>query len=383
MTKNISIVTSVPLTEPVVRNRLFPFFEVFVQKGYIVRCICPQSNFCAEQLPDGVLLEQSEVDFFKPDSFIKRALKEAKGVAKLLKKAKDLGDEQVLVTIPSMFFAFLSPLYLHNQIAIIDVRDLSWEYLSENSLHQRLAKRLFRFWFKRSIGFFNLVAATNETELDYIRKIDKRVNPVHVSNGIRRMQFQQLRETKASEADQFTVAYVGNIGLAQKLDTLVEAARQLPELKFKIVGSGIDEQRVNALVQKYKLKNFEMIGRVSWETVLQYYCSAHVLYAQLSPDFSGAMPSKLYEYLATGKPIVYGGYGQAVDILKQFETCHVVTPCDPDVLVKKLSELCSNERNAELSNANKVLIEDKYIREDNAELLANEVKVLSMAKDVS
>lgn len=365
----ISIVTSAPLTEPVVRNRLFPFFEVFQQHGYKVRCICPQSDFNVEHLPEGVTLEQVVIDFVKPRSFVKRALKEAKDASSLLDRAKTLGDEQVLVTIPSMFLAFFAPIYLRKTVPLIDIRDLSWEYLAENFLIQRLAKRLFRIWFKHSIGFFKLVAATNETEVAYIRNLDKKIDPLLITNGIRRQQFQQLQNTLPSAEKKLTVAYIGNVGLAQRLDTLVEAARRLPEIQFNIVGSGIDESRVRDLIKRYRLENVEMTGRVSWECVLKYYDSAHYLYAQLAPEFSGAMPSKLYEYLSTGKSVIYGGCGQAVEILNQFDGCHVIKPCDPAVLAEKLLELHEGIDRQVLFVTNREVIEKKYVRENAAKLL--------------
>lgn len=369
MGMKISIVTSAPLTEPVVRNRLFPFFEVFQQHGYKVRCICPQSDFNVEHLPEGVTLEQVVIDFVKPRSFVKRALKEAKDASSLLDRAKTLGDEQVLVTIPSMFLAFFAPIYLRKTVPLIDIRDLSWEYLAENFLIQRLAKRLFRIWFKHSIGFFKLVAATNETEVTYIRNLDKKIDPLLITNGIRRQQFQQLQNTLPSAEKKLTVAYIGNVGLAQRLDTLVEAARRLPEIQFNIVGSGIDESRVRDLIKRYRLENVEMTGRVSWERVLKYYDSAHYLYAQLAPEFSGAMPSKLYEYLSTGKSVIYGGCGQAVEILNQFDGCHVIKPCDPAVLAEKLLELHEGIDRQVLFVTNREVIEKKYVRENAAKLL--------------
>lgn len=369
MGMKISIVTSAPLTEPVVRNRLFPFFEVFQQHGYKVRCICPQSDFNVEHLPEGVTLEQVVIDFVKPRSFVKRALKEAKDASSLLDRAKALGDEQVLVTIPSMFLALFAPIYLRKTVPLIDIRDLSWEYLAENFLIQRLAKRLFRIWFKHSIGFFKLVAATNETEVAYIRNLDKKIDPLLITNGIRRQQFQQLQNTLPSAEKKLTVAYIGNVGLAQRLDTLVEAARRLPEIQFNIVGSGIDESRVRDLIKRYRLENVEMTGRVSWECVLKYYDSAHYLYAQLAPEFSGAMPSKLYEYLSTGKSVIYGGCGQAVEILNQFDGCHVIKPCDPAVLAEKLLELHEGIDRQVLFVTNREVIEKKYVRENAAKLL--------------
>lgn len=376
MRKSISIVTSVPLTEPVVRNRLFPFFETFIQQGYQVRCVCPLSDFSEEQLPEGVQLETVQIEFAKPDSFVRRAMREARDVATLLKHARSLPDEVILVTLPSMFLAFLAPVYLRKRRVVMDVRDLSWEYLSDASRLQRLAKGFFRFCFKRSVHFFQLIAATNTTEMEYLQRISPRLNPLHVSNGIRREQFDALKQIQPSQEKRFTISYIGNIGLAQQLETLIEAARQLPQYQFNLVGSGIDAPRVQALVREYGLDNVCMTGRVSWEEVQEYYHAAHVLYAQLTPDFSGAMPSKLYEYLSTGKPVVYGGLGQAVDTLAQFEQVVVVPPCQLVQLTEALVQLEGEVAGMQRSEKNQQAIEYNYIRENAAQLLVNAVDTL-------
>src|SRR5690554_6727645 len=139
------------------------------------------------------------------------------------------------------------------------------------------------------------------------------------------------------------------MGLAQQLTTLVEAARALPAIQFNLVGAGIDEPRVKALIQKYGLQNITLTGRVTWQEVLFYYNASHVLYAQLAPEYAGAMPSKLYEYLSTGKPIVYGGQGQAVEILTEFENCFVVPPYNTSELVTLLTRLQTAASDFQLS----------------------------------
>lgn len=361
--KSISIVSSVPLTEPVIRNRLFPFFEAFTSRGVQVRCVCPKSEFDSSNLPEKVMLEEVDINFTKPNSFVKRAFKEASDVAALLKRAKKMDDERVLVTIPSMFFAFLAPIILRNKNVFMDVRDLSWEYLSEKSLIQRLAKRTFRFLFKRSVPFFKSITATNETEIEYIKEQKTGLTVHHVSNGIQLQQFLELSKIMPSENNDFTVSYIGNIGLAQHLDTLVETAKLLPDISFKIIGSGIDDERIASLISQYGLKNIEMTGRVSWDEVIACYNNTHVLYAQLTPDFSGAMPSKLYEYLSTGKQIVYGGQGQAVATLKQFDACITVPPCNAETLASAITNLQNEMDRQYLSQKNRQIIEARYIRE--------------------
>src|SRR5699024_11383970 len=122
-----------------------------------------------------------------------------------------------------MFLAFLTPLLLRHHQVFIDVRDLTWEYLPDSRFCYRWAKRIFRWFFKKNINSFRVIAATNNTELQYIRALKPRIAPLHISNGIRQSQFDKLAQVNISTEAMFTVTYIGNIGLAQRLDTLVEA----------------------------------------------------------------------------------------------------------------------------------------------------------------
>ena len=79
-------------------------------------------------------------------------------------------------------------------------------------------------------------------------------------------------------------------------------------MQLNIVGSGTDFKNVQSEVYKLSASNVFLHGRLPWKDVIQWYEKSDVLYAQLTKQYHTAMPSKLYEYLSTGLPIVYGWY---------------------------------------------------------------------------
>lgn len=373
--KTVVIISSVPLSEPVSRNRLVPFCNLFLEEGINVSLVCPKSAPDTHAHPTGVKLVEVELEANKPASFIKRAIKEAADVAALLKAAKAQHAEAYLSSMPSIFLAFLSPLYLPKKRSFIDVRDLTWEYLSEKSFLQRLSKRIFRFLFKITINFYQLVAVTNTTELIYVNKVWKgRKAPLLVSNGITLEQFDKLETTQPANNEKLTVTYIGNIGIAQDLETLVKAAKQLPNVLFKIVGAGIEYKKIQNLVSVEKISNVEFTGRIPWDSVKNYYDNTNILYAQLTSDFAGAMPSKLYEYLSTGKYIIYGGQGQAVDKLSEFNNNQVIPPSDSKALVDAIRKAEKRTDLSQLSQENRQQIQEHYIRENTARKLIKAIK---------
>ncbi|MDX4050879.1 glycosyltransferase [Aliarcobacter skirrowii] len=362
--KTITIVSSVSIAEPVVYNRLNPFFTQLNANNFKVFFICPKNEKNIEKIPKYVDLIEVDIDSLKPKSFIKRAIYEFKDVRRLLKLAKAIQSEKYILTMPSMFLSFLAPIYLKKENVFLDIRDLTWEYLSNKNFIQILSKKIFSFWFKNSVSFFKAISVTNESEFEYIKKIYKK-EIFLVTNGIGKTQYEKLIKVKKSSNKDFsTIVYIGNVGLAQNLETLIYVAKQLPKNKFIIVGTGIDFERIKKLVNELNLKNVTLTGRVDWEDVYNYYNEADILYAQLTPEYSIAMPSKLYEYLSTGKYIIYGGEKQAVDKLSEFSNYKNISSNNEEELKNAILEFDNKIIYKEINLENRKIIKDKYIRED-------------------
>ena len=185
-------------------------------------------------------------------------------------------------------------------------------------------------------------------------------------NGISLKQFEQVREASEvrehNESKRKQVIYIGNIGIAQNLSTFIGAAKECPEVDFIVVGKGSDFDRIEK--EAKGITNFFLKGRVDWSEIPQFYQEADVLWAQLTPEFAGAVPSKLYEYLATGRRVVYGGEGQAISLLSEFKDVKVIPPNEPSKLVASIKKLVENTESLKLNFNNRETIRKRYIRED-------------------
>src|SRR5690606_36508965 len=191
---------------------------------------------------------------------------------------------------------------------ILDIRDLSWEYLSDKSIIQRIAKQVCRVSAYKNLTNFDFIDVTNDHELDYVKSAVSDIPVFKMTNGVSEHIYNQLSNLpeKNNKSEKIIVTYIGNIGLAQDLSTLVEASKDLTDFYFNIVGNGTDFERISKYVSKNQ-NNIKFWGQVNFDTLQKIYSETDILYAQLAPEFSGAMPSKLYEYLATGKYVIYGG----------------------------------------------------------------------------
>lgn len=356
----ICLVTNLALNdEPTVENRLLPYIYCLEGKKAIVTLFSADTELKCSKVKHTSISSGRQ----RPMSFVKRAIYEWRESRRILKEASVEAFDLYIVTIPSMFLLF--NLYLlRGKKVCLDVRDLTWEYLDDASLVQSLSKFLFRILADVNIKYSCYQIVTNDTEYEYMSK--RRGQVLMCSNGVTEEQFRELKNLSAPSPDTvFTVTYCGKVGVAQNLSIFIEAASQLPDINFKIVGYGPQTEEMEALVKEKKLSNVKFTGHVNWSEVLKHYNSSHVLYAQLGPLFSGAMPSKLFQYLATGRYVIYGGEGQAAETLKHFKMSSVIPSNNIAELVDAIKLAKSQQLLHSEAEFNKSLISERYVREKN------------------
>lgn len=101
----------------------------------------------------------------------------------------------------------------------------------------------------------------------------------------------------------FTVTYAGNMGVPQKLDLLVEAARLAPEIKVLLVGDGRDRPRLAKLAAG--LGNVEFTGYLPLGEMPRIYAQSDLFYVgQDAAAAADGIPSKIYRILGNGRAII-------------------------------------------------------------------------------
>ena len=362
--KKIQFIASYPLnSEPVIKNRLTPFIRMAIKYNYDVQILSPDDESFEIE---GVIFDHTLVPdpTAKPRSFAKRMWFEIKQARRLINSAVTFEADYRMITVPSMFLLFNMYLFKKKSI-IVDLRDLTWKYVSGSNIIFVLIKKLFEFLARANLKNALFVNVTNMTERDYLteRLRLKNVEVTLVPNGVTQFQFNELSNATLVTSAPLTIAYIGNVGIGQNLRYLVDVAVKFPEIKFYIVGAGTDYNSLRDYSQKRNISNLTMTGRLDWNEVKKIYYKAHVLYAQLTPDFGTAMPSKLYEYLSTGKFIVYGGQHQAKKALADFDNNIVVKPCNLTSLENAILHLVASRAYLNLSSKNRCKIATHFIRE--------------------
>ena len=130
-----------------------------------------------------------------------------------------------------------------------------------------------------------------------------------------------------------TVVYAGNIGDGQGLHRIIPnlAVSYKDRLVFKIIGDGSRKRELQSALEASCIKNVLISNPIERSKLMNVYQSADILFLHLNDygAFKKVLPSKLFEYAASGKPIWAGVSGYAREFIDQYiENAAVFSPCD-------------------------------------------------------
>lgn len=248
----------------------------------------------------------------------------------------------VLATSSRLFTGFLGALVARRTGArlYLDVRDLFVESMAD--LYQQRTFIRVLLPMLRRIEAFTMARASrvNLVSHEFLRYCEDRY-PQHefanFTNGVD-SEFLDFNYTKPSSAGPRVVLYAGNVGLGQGLDRVVpDAAKRLGDrVRFRIIGDGGRRDALVEAVREKGLDNVELLPPVDRETLKLEYRNADILLLHLNdaPALERVLPSKIFEYAATGKPVVAGARGYARSFIQaEVSNAAVFDPCDADGLV--------------------------------------------------
>jgi glycosyltransferase involved in cell wall biosynthesis len=170
-----------------------------------------------------------------------------------------------------------------------------------------------------------------------------------------------LRASLGAGPGDCLVLYAGTHGISQGLPAVADAAALLDGLpvRFAFVGDGADKRRLQERVARRGLGNVVMRPGVPNGQMPALLAAADICLVPLRdvPLFSTFIPSKLFEYLAAGKPVIGSVRGEAAQILAEAGAL-VVPPEDSAALAAAIAELASSgPRRAALGRAGRAFAE--------------------------
>ncbi len=194
---------------------------------------------------------------------------------------------------------------------------------------------------------------------------------------------QVLRKTLGISSDQFVLIFTGLHGLMHGVDTAVEAAnllRQYEDILFLFVGDGVRKVPMQDRVEKLKLNNIRFLPLQPEKDLPGLITMANVglSLGRKNPLSRGALPVKMFSYMACARPVLLADEGEPADLLRQANAGIVVEPENPQQLAEAVLTLYLNSSScADYGQNGRNFVESQYSRQQLAVELEQLLKRVS------
>ena len=285
-----------------------------------------------------------------------------------------------LVSIPGWIIAKLKGAKL-----IYDVRDiwpdvaLEMNSFKENSFFCRIFRKITRFMYKHSDAVTTVSNGKVEKVKNYVAGLHgSKAGSEHtdkvwlVGNGfdesVLANAYDQSIVDKYELDKKFTCVYIGNIGLAQGLGALLDVAAKTKhkDVQFLIFGMGAEKAVLEKRAADEGLTNVRFCGVIEHSKVPSILSRAKLSFIPLkNSNMKDSVPTKIYESLGVGCPVLLVAEGDSVGIVKESGLGKSVSPDDTaESLTAVFDEMIDNygSLEAKKEEAKKLMLE-KYSRQ--------------------
>jgi len=361
----VTIITGVP-NHP--RGELFP--------GY-------RNRWLQEEQIDGIRVLRTWMYLASNQGFARRILNYLLfAVAATLASVRAERPDVVVSTSPQFFcgLAGVAVSWLKWRPFVLEVRDLWPDSIVQ--LGQLQSRSLIGLLEALETGLYRSAAGIVVNSRAFIQHIADRGIPRErielVYNGIDPELFRPRPPNEALLREQglegrSVVSYIGTLGLAHGLMTIVEAAERLrgdPTLAFALIGEGADRGRIEDEVAARGLDNVFLAGLRPRAEIPDWIGSSAIALVMLRdlPVFETVIPSKLFEFWAQETAIVLAApEGECRRLVEQGNSGLTIAPEDPEALEAAILEILANPEAArERARRGREQVEASFLRDDLA-----------------
>jgi len=366
-------------------KRMRTFYEAFKEKGHDVCVMAPVYDRHPEELPDVYYCKTQPL---KSKSSLNRLMNQIGfGMKSFIRSFRAGRIDVVISTAPPALispFGWMIAKMKHAKL-VYDVRDIwpdvAWEMGSfdSHSLYSRIFEYVRNFMLKHA----DLVTAVSHGKVKKLQGYEPKAQVIHIPNGLDEQFLKNADREELAEKyhmeEIFTCVYVGNLGLAQGLMQLMHVAKKAEanglNVQFLLFGSGVEEKLLKAYAEENHLNHVYFPGRLPNADMYTILRHAKMSFVSLVNDkLQDSVPTKMFEALGAGCPVLLAAVGDAADILNECRLGIAVRPNDEEALwnsffrmYQNMPEIVKNREHA------KNIILTKYSRQRAAVLMESEL----------
>lgn len=339
-------------------KRMTTIVDRLVECGHHVRVLASETSLVDEN--EGFVC-RPYVDYYSAYRMdektpMKRLRNNLSELANSRKAANELDRfDCVVVTTPPLLLV-LSALSIAERMdarLVLDVRDVWPDVAYEmgsfrpGSLYGRTFERIARKAYARA----SLITAVTPGKVAKLREKlpeGEQEKVALIPNGFDLAFLEQEEGGDVIErqmaGDAPTCVYVGNLGFAQGLTSLLCIAERFPDVRFLLFGTGAEETLLAKQINGRDLANVRLCGKVGARDACAILRRADCAYVPLvSSDLRDSVPTKLYEALGCGCPVLLAARGDSVSLLDEVGLGYSAAPEDGEGLARAFEKLLATK----------------------------------------
>lgn len=355
-------------------------FESVVRKllknGYAVDVLCSYPNRinmdCIEEL------NLKNLNVFRVNKTILKGSTLSRGISYFkylinsLKMGLKLGknSDLIIASSPQLLVGVSGSIIalLNRKKMILDIRDLWPDIVLDMNIMKKYNPIYLGLKFLEKMMYLgaDTIVYNSPGFKTYLEKQNKEMSLI--TNGLDDyiLDFFKLQNTeKKMNSNKYKIMYAGNLGIAQDLVLLTEfAEKYMNEVEVTLIGQGSQEKEIVSRIDEKKINNIKVLNSLPRQELLYKYLEADILFLQLKniKMFQKTIPSKIFEYMATGKPIIYGLEGIGKQILENFDQKYYFKCNDMESLCNTYELLKKDIINKNIKEIDLKKLENEYSR---------------------
>lgn len=275
----------------------------------------------------------------------------------------------IIVTVPPITLALpaFAGVFRHRAKLVLDVRDvfpdiaLAMGQWQENSFWARATERIARALYLKA----SLVIAVTPTAIAQIAARGVSGERLMLApNGASAVSY----DTPSEPSAQFIALYAGNLGLATDVDVLADAARLLadaPSITLEVVGDGAQAQHLKNRIAREGIVNMRVREPVCRTEAMRLLADAGAALVPLRTGITESIPTKIFDALSVGCPVVVAGDGEAAATTLESGAGIAVTAGDAAALAQAIRRVASLDTATRRlwAQRGRTFVETRYRRE--------------------
>ena len=350
-------------------SRTFEHCREWVRKGHRVTVITCAPNFPKGKVFDGYQNKAFQTETIEGievirvwsyitanEGFVRRILDYLSFMASaIVASPRVRGVDLVIGTSPQFFTAVAA--YVVSRMKripyVFELRDLWPESIKavgamKESFALRMLERLEMFLYRKAA---RIVSVTESFKQVLMRRGIEGTKIEVVTNGVDVSQFKPRPKDpeltrKLGLEGKFVAGYIGTHGMAHALETLLQAADRLRGQNFAFIflGDGARKQALREMADQMKLDNVVFIDSVPKADVPKYWSllDVSIIHLRKTELFTTVIPSKMFECMGMGIPVLHGVEGESADIVRREQVGIPFEPEGVDQLCEALQSLKSD-----------------------------------------